>query len=83
MDANDGEPQPLDPDLDWTASPPLVERVPNRCGGAPVLRGTRLPVKSILDNYDDGCTPDQVAAMFEVAVEDVRAVLESRERNRT
>lgn len=82
MDANDGGPQPLDPDFDWTGSS-IVEHVPNRCGGAPVLRGTRLPVKSILDNYDNGCTPDQVAAMFEVAVEDVRAVLEFCERNRT
>lgn len=36
---------------DWTDCP-LVEVVPGKVSGAPLLKGTRLPVEAILGNYD-------------------------------
>jgi len=65
--------------IDWSRCE-VVESVPGRLAGAPVLLGTRLPVQAILDNYDDGLEPEQVAAIFEVAASDVAAVLEFRQR---
>ena len=57
----------------------IVETVPGRLAGAPVLKNTRLPVDAILNNYDDGLEPEQIAEIFEVPVADVRTILEYRE----
>ena len=43
--------------IDWSQCPD-AESVPDRCGGAWVVRGTRIPVQGILDNAED-CTPEQ------------------------
>ena len=65
--------------IDWRQCS-VVEMVPGRLAGAPVLKNTRLPVEAILNNYDDGLEPQQVADIFEVPVSDVRAILEYREK---
>lgn len=36
---------------DWSKCP-MVEVVPGKVSGAPVLRGTRLPVSAVTGNYD-------------------------------
>jgi uncharacterized protein (DUF433 family) len=64
--------------VDWTLCN-IVEMVPGRLSGAPVLKDTRLPVDAIQTNYDAGLEPEQVAAIFEVAVGDVRTILAFRE----
>ena len=69
----------MEPWIDWTQCS-LVETVLGRLAGAPVLKNTRLPVDAILNNYDDGLEPEQVAEIFEVPVSDVRGILEFRER---
>jgi hypothetical protein len=47
--------------LDWSACP-LVEVIPGKVGGAPLLKSTRLPVDAITGNYDafrdEGLSPD-------------------------
>jgi uncharacterized protein (DUF433 family) len=43
------------------------------------VKNTRLPVDAILTNYDAGLEPEEVAAIFEVAVADVRTILAFRE----
>ena len=68
-----------EPQIDWKQCS-LVEMVPGRLAGAPVLKNTRLPVDAILNNYDDGLEPDQVTEIFEVPVSDVRGILEFREK---
>lgn len=35
-------------------------------GGAPVLRGTRMPVDAIVDNLDDGVNIAEIAEQFEI-----------------
>ena len=67
-----------EPQIDWRQCS-LVETVPGRLAGAPVLKNTRLPVDAILNNYDDGLEPDQVAEIFEISVSDVRGILAFRE----
>jgi uncharacterized protein (DUF433 family) len=69
----------MDPLIDWTQCG-IVEVVPGRVSGAPVLKNTRLPVDAILTNYDAGLDPDQVAELFDVPVSDVRRILEFREK---
>ncbi len=64
--------------VDWALCS-IVEMVPGRLSGAPVVKNTRLPVDAILTNYDAGLEPEEVAAIFEVAEVDVRTILAFRE----
>ena len=52
--------------LDWSACS-MVEVIPGKVGGVPLLKDTRLPVEAITGNYDafvdEGLSPE--AAMFE------------------
>jgi uncharacterized protein (DUF433 family) len=68
-----------EPKLDWTLCN-IVEIVPGRLSGSPVVKDTRLAVEAILANYDAGLEPEEVAAIFEVAVADVRTILAFREK---
>jgi uncharacterized protein (DUF433 family) len=51
--------------LDWSDCP-LVEIMPGKVSGAPLLKGTRLPVEAITRNYDafrdDGLSPEAALA---------------------
>jgi uncharacterized protein (DUF433 family) len=62
--------------IDWTNCPD-VESVPGRCGGAWVIKGTRIMVECILDNAED-CTAEEIAGPDiypELDVDVVRRVL--------
>lgn len=40
---------------------PHIERVRGRCGGEPVIRGTRFPVRSVVEYaYHQGLLPEQI-----------------------
>jgi uncharacterized protein (DUF433 family) len=44
---------------------PHVESVPGVCGGVPVIRGTRFPVRSIVEYVlRQGMTPEEVVAQW-------------------
>jgi uncharacterized protein (DUF433 family) len=60
--------------IDWSECP-LVEVKPDVQSGAPVLRGTRLPVSAIVDNFDYGVSAAEIAEQFEVAQDSVEAIL--------
>jgi uncharacterized protein (DUF433 family) len=47
--------------IDWSKCPD-VERKPDVMSGQWVVRGTRVPAQAVLDNADDGFTPEQIAA---------------------
>lgn len=51
--------------IDWSDCP-LVEIIPGKVSGAPLLKGTRLPVEAITGNYDafldEGLSPDAAIA---------------------
>ena len=42
---------PAEETIDWALCP-LAEVNPRVLSGAPVLRGTRMPVSAIIDNFD-------------------------------
>jgi uncharacterized protein (DUF433 family) len=63
--------------MDWR------ERIivdPEICHGKAHVRGTRVPVSVILDNLAAGESSESLATGYHVAIEDVRAVLQSGAR---
>jgi uncharacterized protein (DUF433 family) len=63
---------------DWTHCV-LVESVPGKLSGTPVIVGTRVPVQTIVDNYDSGMEPREIAEQWRLKLSDVTTVLEYRE----
>jgi uncharacterized protein (DUF433 family) len=59
---------------DWSDCP-LVESKANVQGGAPVLRGTRMPVNAIVDNFDYGLSAAEIAEQFEIPEDTVQSIL--------
>ncbi len=49
--------------FDWTQCSE-VERTPEKVSGAWVFRGTRVPVKTLFDNLEDGATVDDFLQWF-------------------
>jgi uncharacterized protein (DUF433 family) len=41
-----------------------VEKVAGRCGGQPVIRGTRIPVWAIVECYQSGLTPEEILSHY-------------------
>ena len=60
--------------IDWSECS-LVEIKPDVQSGAPVLRGTRMPVSAIVDNYDYGVSVAEIAEQFEIPPERVEAIV--------
>lgn len=61
-------------DIDWSDCH-LVEVKPRVHSGAPVLRGTRLPVSAIVGNFDYGLSVAEIAEQFEISQDSVEAIL--------
>jgi uncharacterized protein (DUF433 family) len=66
--------------LDWSKCP-AVESVPGRVSGAWVFRGTRMPVKTIFENLEDGMNIEEIMEQFDVTREQVTAVLDFAARS--
>jgi len=61
--------------VDWSKCP-LVEVDPEIQSGAPVLRGTRVPVSAIVDNAEYGLSVTEISEQFPVSPADVQAILD-------
>jgi uncharacterized protein (DUF433 family) len=67
--------------LDWSSCP-AVERTPDKVSGAWVFRGTRVPVKALFENLEDGATVEEFLEWFPGVTRDqVDAVLEHATRS--
>ncbi len=67
--------------LDWSHCS-AVERAVDKMSGAWVFRGTRVPVKSLFENLEDGATVDDFLDWFPgVGREHVVTVLEFAEQS--
>lgn len=67
--------------LDWSTCP-AVERTPDKVSGAWVFRGTRVPVKALFENLEDGATVEEFLEWFPgVTKAQVDAVLEHATRS--
>jgi uncharacterized protein (DUF433 family) len=60
--------------IDWSQCS-LVETNPRVQSGAPVLRGTRVPVNAIVDNSDYGMSPLEISQQFQVPQDRIEAIL--------
>lgn len=72
--------------LDWSDCP-LVEVIPGKVSGAPLLKNTRLQVDAITGNYDafrdEGLSPEEAIAETldcypEVSLDTIKAILSYR-----
>ena len=72
--------------IDWSECP-LVEVIPGKVSGAPLLKNTRLPVEAITGNYDafraEGLSPDAAIAETldcypETSVDAIKVLLDYR-----
>lgn len=60
--------------IDWSQSS-LVEVNPRVQSGTPVLKGTRLPVSAIVDNFACGMSAAEISEQFQVPQGRVEAIL--------
>ena len=60
--------------MDWSECT-LVEVKPGVQRGRPVLRGTRMPVDDIVENWEAGVDESDIAKDFRLPVEQVHAIL--------
>ena len=66
--------------LDWNDCP-VVERLPGKVSGEWLFRGTRVPVKALFENLEEGARVDDFLEWFPgVTREQVEAVLRHAER---
>jgi uncharacterized protein (DUF433 family) len=47
--------------IDWEECPD-VESIPEKVSGAWLGVGTRIPAEAVLDNAEDGCSPEEIVA---------------------
>ncbi len=47
--------------IDWKDCPD-VERIPGKVSGAWLVVGTRIPADAVLDNAEDGYSPEEIVA---------------------
>lgn len=67
--------------LDWNTCP-AVERTPERVSGAWVFKGTRVPVKALFENIEEGASVDEFLEWFPgVTREQALAVLAHAEKS--
>jgi uncharacterized protein (DUF433 family) len=53
-----------------------IARDPQVCGGEPVIKGTRVTLRTILASLAEGAAPEEILADFPALTpEDVRAVI--------
>lgn len=68
--------------MDWSKFD-LAMSDPNYLHGTPVFREEpRMPVQAVLDNLDDGMTPDAVAKAYEIDLRLVARVQQFAESQR-
>ena len=69
--------------IDW-ATCEVVERVPGKVSGAFLVRGTRIPADTIVDNAESGLSPAEIAEQFPgVSVQEIDRLLAFYRANQT
>ncbi len=60
--------------IDWSECD-LVERVPGKVSGVPILKHSRVPADTVVDNYEGGLSAEEISYQFSLPLEQVNAVL--------
>lgn len=66
--------------MDWTSCP-VIEVVPGKMSGVPVLRRSRVRPQDLINNLDEG--PEWMADAFGLSIDDVRQVLSFYHQHRS
>jgi uncharacterized protein (DUF433 family) len=67
--------------MDWSDCP-LVEVVPGKVSGVPLLKGTRLPADTILENYEGGSPVEEISENFDTPEQTIREILRYAAKHR-
>jgi uncharacterized protein (DUF433 family) len=66
----------IDSDIDWTGCE-LIETVPGKVSGRPIVRGTRILPDAIVDSYDLGETIEELREGFpSLSVSQIKRLIE-------
>jgi len=68
--------------IDWSDCP-LVEVVPGKVGGVPILIHSRVQADAIVENYEGGETVEDIADNFDLPEDHVRQVVAFAARQKT
>jgi uncharacterized protein (DUF433 family) len=66
--------------LDWSQCS-AVESIPGKVGGAWVFRDSRVPVRLVFENLEDGMSVDEITEQYDVTREQVIAVIDYAARS--
>ena len=66
--------------MNWSDCP-VVETIPGKVSGVPLVKDSRVPAQTIIDNFDDGFSPEEIAEEFRVPVASVTAVIDYAKRH--
>jgi uncharacterized protein (DUF433 family) len=61
--------------MDWNGCD-LVERVPGKVSGQPVVKGTRVLADTIVEDFELGSSPEEISENYDLSVPDVRKLIE-------
>jgi len=67
--------------MDWSGCD-LVEVVPGKVSGVPVIKGTRVPADQVIESLDDGETIEEIAYNFDLKPLDIFHLLQFRDSKR-
>jgi len=60
--------------MDWKDCE-IVETIPGKVSGRPIVKGTRVPADAVVENYESGESVEEIAFNFDLDAEDIRKVL--------
>jgi uncharacterized protein (DUF433 family) len=61
--------------MEWSGCD-VVETVPGKVSGRPILRGTRVPADAVVENFQSGESIEAIAYNFDLNPDDIQKVLE-------
>ena len=69
--------------MDWSGCE-VVETVPGKVSGRPVLKETRVPADAVVENFESGESVEEIAYNFDLNPDDLKKVLayEAAEKTR-
>jgi uncharacterized protein (DUF433 family) len=68
--------------VDWSGCP-IVEVVPGKVSGVPILKGTRVQADSIVENYESGSPVEEISENFGIPEATIRKLLTFAARQRS
>ena len=43
----------------------VIEIIPGKVSGVPIIKGTRIPVAAVMDNFNAGVKPAEIAELYD------------------